>query len=91
MSSDPVFEIDTIAAIATPPGKGGVGVIRLSGPDARRIGEVIACKPLQPRTATYSHFKNSDTEIIDSGLALFFNGPKSFTGEDVVELIEGEH
>ncbi len=77
---------DTIVAIATPPGKGGVGVIRISGEHAKRIGEQIAAKPLTARQAVYAHFKNQDGEVIDSGLVLYFAGPKSFTGEDVVEL-----
>lgn len=77
---------DTIAAIATPPGKGGVGVIRVSGARAKEIGEQITAKTLADRFATFAHFKNADQETIDSGLAIFFAGPKSFTGEDVVEL-----
>lgn len=77
---------DTIAAIATPPGKGGVGVIRISGDKAKAIGEKITGKTLQPRYATYALFKNKHNETIDSGIALFFAGPNSFTGEDVVEL-----
>ena len=77
---------ETIVAIATPPGKGGVGVIRISGENARIIGEKVAGKKLQPRYATYAEFRNNTNEAIDSGLALFFPGPNSFTGEDVVEL-----
>ena len=77
---------ETIAAIATPPGKGGVGVIRLSGSRALEIGEAIAAKTLAVRVATYAHFKDTDSQIIDSGLAIYFAGPHSFTGEDVVEL-----
>jgi len=77
---------DTIAAIATPPGKGGVGVIRLSGPLAHQIGEKLSGKKLPARQAVYAHFKDQQEQLIDSGLALFFAEPKSFTGEDVVEL-----
>ncbi len=86
MNSDSSTIIDTIAAIATPPGKGGVGVIRISGPQAKRIGEQICARRLEPRQATYANFKDSEGEAIDSGLALYFVAPKSFTGEDVVEL-----
>lgn len=77
---------DTIAAIATPPGKGGVGVIRLSGPKALDIGEQISRKKLHVRKAHYAHFKDHQNEIIDTGLAIYFAGPNSFTGEDVVEI-----
>ena len=77
---------ETIAAIATPPGKGGVGVIRLSGPLALRIGEQLSAKKLAPRKAVYAQFKDNNQNIIDSGLSIFFAGPRSFTGEDVVEL-----
>lgn len=79
-------QLDTIAAIATPPGKGGVGVIRLSGPEACRIGEQISLRTLPVRKAIYANFIGADKQTIDSGLGLFFAGPKSFTGEDVVEL-----
>ncbi len=77
---------DTIVAIATPAGKGGVGVIRVSGVKARQIGEQITGKSLLPRYATYARFNDDDGDVIDSGLALYFAGPNSFTGEDVVEL-----
>ena len=80
------IQIETIAAIATPPGKGGVGVIRLSGPNALAIGEQLSHKTLKPRLATYAHFKDQHKGIVDSGLAIYFAGPNSFTGEDVVEL-----
>ncbi|MFT6033832.1 MAG: tRNA modification GTPase [Arenicella sp.] len=78
--------IDTIAAIATPPGKGGVGVIRLSGPMALDIGERLCSRKLAPRTAHYAKFSDQSSDIVDTGLAIFFVGPNSFTGEDVVEL-----
>ncbi|MBX2849739.1 MAG: tRNA uridine-5-carboxymethylaminomethyl(34) synthesis GTPase MnmE [Acidiferrobacterales bacterium] len=77
---------DTITAIATPPGKGGVGVIRLSGPKALEIASAITQKKLPARQAIFSHFKNTEGETIDTGLAIYFAGPNSFTGEDVVEL-----
>ena len=78
--------IDTIAAIATPPGKGGVGVIRLSGPAALSIGERISTKTLTLRTAHFAHFKDNNADTLDTGIAVYFAGPNSFTGEDVVEL-----
>ena len=77
---------DTIAAIATPPGRGGVGVIRISGPDALSIGERLANKKLVARKAIYADFKDDTNTSLDNGLAIFFAGPKSFTGEDVVEI-----
>lgn len=77
---------DTIAAIATPPGKGGVGVIRLSGSDALSIGQRLTGRALKPRAATYAYFKDASENVLDSGLAIYFSGPNSFTGEDVVEL-----
>lgn len=77
---------DTIAAIATPPGRGGVGVIRISGPAALKIGERLAAKPLVARKAVYANFKDDSETTLDSGLAIYFAGPKSFTGEDVVEI-----
>ncbi|MEO6519514.1 MAG: tRNA uridine-5-carboxymethylaminomethyl(34) synthesis GTPase MnmE [Pseudoxanthomonas sp.] len=78
---------DTIAAIATGPGAGGVGIVRLSGPHARRIAETVCGgRRLQPRHAHHVRFNAADGETIDDGIALSFPGPHSFTGEDVVEL-----
>ena len=77
---------DTIAAIATPPGRGGVGIIRISGPLAKSIAEKILGKLPKPRYADYLPFLDQDNETIDSGLALYFVAPNSFTGEDVLEL-----
>ncbi|MBL8508303.1 tRNA uridine-5-carboxymethylaminomethyl(34) synthesis GTPase MnmE [Chitinimonas viridis] len=77
---------DTIAAIATAPGRGGVGVVRISGSGLAELGLTLAGKPLKPRHAHYADFRSSDGELIDQGLALFFPGPHSFTGEDVLEL-----
>lgn len=79
--------VDTIAAVATPPGRGGVGIIRLSGPNAYSIAlSLNANKPLSPRVALFCSFKSSDGELIDQGLMLYFKAPHSFTGEDVVEF-----
>lgn len=77
---------DTIAAIATPPGRGGVGIIRVSGPLAKNIANTILGKIPQPRFADYLSFLDHNNEVIDSGLALYFVAPNSFTGEDVLEL-----
>ncbi|WP_406828581.1 tRNA uridine-5-carboxymethylaminomethyl(34) synthesis GTPase MnmE [Microbulbifer sp. ARAS458-1] len=76
---------DTIAAVATPPGRGGIGVIRLSGPRAKEIGEQLSNRPFKPRFAHYCDFTHREL-LLDQGLALYFPGPNSFTGEDVVEL-----
>ena len=77
---------DTIAAIATPPGRGGIGIVRLSGPVARRIAETMLGKLPPPRHATFARFRDRTGQPIDQGLALFFPAPHSFTGEDVLEL-----
>ena len=77
---------DAIVAIATAPGPGGVGIVRLSGPAAQRIGEAVAGRTLAPRMATHARFLDTDGAAIDDGLALRFRAPASFTGEDVVEL-----
>ncbi|MGR8981425.1 MAG: tRNA uridine-5-carboxymethylaminomethyl(34) synthesis GTPase MnmE [Gammaproteobacteria bacterium] len=77
---------DTIAAIATPPGNGGVGIIRISGSLVPEIAEQLLGNPLVPRLARYSPFKDGDGSVIDSGISLFFPGPKSYTGEDILEL-----
>jgi tRNA modification GTPase len=77
---------DTICAIATPPGVGGVGVIRVSGPLSRKIAKQILGVSPQPRKAHFAHFMNDGGQTIDSGIALLFIAPASFTGEDVLEL-----
>lgn len=77
---------DTIAAIATPHGQGGIGIVRLSGPDARAIGERLVDRRLTPRKAHYATFVDAAGTTIDDGLALWFPAPHSYTGEDVVEL-----
>ena len=80
------LQTDTIAAVATPPGRGGVGIIRISGPNVREIAAAVLgrCPPL--REATYLPFCDSDRTTIDQGIAIFFKAPFSFTGEDVLEL-----
>jgi len=81
---------DTIAAIATPPGKGGVGIVRVSGPKALEIGHRLLNKTdLKPRYAHYgSFFETGENGLrsLDQGIALYFPSPNSFTGEDVLEL-----
>ena len=77
---------DTIAAIATAPGAGGVGIVRLSGPRALAITEAIGGRALLARRATRALFSDAAGEAIDDGIALAFPGPHSFTGEDVAEL-----
>lgn len=78
--------VDTIAAIATPIGRGGVGIIRISGPKACDVASLMLSHLPQPRNAEVLSFLNSKKEIIDQGIVLFFPGPNSFTGENVVEL-----
>lgn len=78
--------IETIAAIATPTGKGGVGVVRVSGALVPKIAEAMLGKIPLPRYAVYGDFLDARLEPIDRGLALFFPAPNSFTGEDVLEL-----
>ena len=77
---------DTIVAIATAPGAGGVGIVRLSGPQAKPIATAISGKSLTPRIAQYVTFTAAAGEVIDDGIVLYFATPASFTGEDVVEL-----
>jgi len=77
---------DTICAIATPAGRGGISIIRVSGPLAQTCANAISGLLPPPRYAHYGHFYNTHHEIIDTGLTLFFPGPDSFTGEDVVEF-----
>lgn len=78
---------DTIVAIATAPGRGGVGVVRLSGPQALPIARTVCGnRELIPRMAHFARFRDADGEVIDEGLVLYFPAPNSFTGEEVVEL-----
>lgn len=79
---------DTIAAQATPAGRGGVGIIRISGNKAKSIALALIQKEKEftPRFAHFHQFLDNTQEIIDEGLVLFFPGPNSFTGEDVIEL-----
>ncbi len=78
--------MDTIAAIATPPGQGGVGIVRVSGPLVNTIAHFILGRCPQPRLAEYLAFTDDTGNVLDKGIALYFNKPNSFTGEDVLEL-----
>ncbi len=81
------MNVETIVAIATPPGRGGVGIIRLSGPKSYSIAiQLNGNKPLQPRAASFCSFYRNTSELVDQGLILYFKAPNSFTGEDVIEL-----
>jgi tRNA modification GTPase len=85
-SAKPEFIDDTICAIATPPGAGGLGIVRLSGPRVRMIAENLFGELPKPRYAKLADVVDDSGETIDSGIVLFFQGPHSFTGEDVLEL-----
>ena len=87
MSSDSLaLDQDTIAAIATPSGRGGVSIIRVSGPEALSIAELLTQKTLQARQPILTRFFDENNGVIDTGLTLFFQSPASFTGEDVAEF-----
>ena len=79
-------DTDTIAAIATPPGRGGVGMVRVSGNLVPTIATQLLGDVPEPRRAALRMFRDAAGEMLDSGLALYFPGPNSFTGEDVLEL-----
>lgn len=76
---------DTIAAVVTPPGRGGVGIVRVSGPQVAQVAQQVLGFIPKPRIATLASFRQG-TEVLDEGLALYFVAPHSFTGEDVLEL-----
>ncbi|MDK9430267.1 tRNA uridine-5-carboxymethylaminomethyl(34) synthesis GTPase MnmE [Gallibacterium anatis] len=80
------MEKETIVAQATPPGRGGVGILRISGPLSEQVAKEVLGKTLKPRFANYLPFKDIDGSVLDQGIALFFKAPNSFTGEDVLEL-----
>ncbi|MBV9344263.1 MAG: tRNA uridine-5-carboxymethylaminomethyl(34) synthesis GTPase MnmE [Gammaproteobacteria bacterium] len=77
---------DTIVAIATPPGRGGIGIVRLSGPKTPEIGARLIGDLPRPRHATFARFLGAEGTVLDTGLALFFPAPHSYTGEHVLEL-----
>jgi len=80
------LNVDTIVAQATPVGSGGVGIIRISGPQVKSIMIGFLAKEVKPKEAVFTSFFNHNQQIIDQGLALYFPAPHSFTGEDVLEL-----
>jgi tRNA modification GTPase trmE len=82
----PQNTLDTIAAIATPPGNGGVGIIRISGVLATQIAGHLTTKSFLPRQALFTAFNDKDGSVIDSGILLYFPNPSSYTGEDTIEL-----
>ncbi|MFP1812522.1 tRNA uridine-5-carboxymethylaminomethyl(34) synthesis GTPase MnmE [Lonsdalea quercina] len=77
---------DTIVAQATPPGRGGVGILRISGSAASAVAQAVLGKLPRPRYADYRPFMDADGSVLDQGIALWFPNPNSFTGEDVLEL-----
>lgn len=79
-------EQDTIAACATPPGRGGIGIVRISGPAVQEIGIAVLGSLPEARRAALKVFRAADGSMIDGGMAIFFPAPASFTGEDVLEL-----
>ncbi|MBT9568542.1 MAG: tRNA uridine-5-carboxymethylaminomethyl(34) synthesis GTPase MnmE, partial [Thiobacillus sp.] len=86
MTAAPRRSPDLIAAIATAPGRGGVGVVRVSGPDVSALAQAILGRLPHPRQATYGAFLDANGHVIDAGIALYFVAPHSFTGEAVLEL-----
>jgi tRNA modification GTPase len=81
-----MIQRDTIAAIATAPGRGGIGVVRVSGHDLARFASTLIPRSLEPRRAMLTAFCDADGQPLDEGIALFFPAPNSYTGEDVIEL-----
>jgi tRNA modification GTPase len=77
---------DTIAAIATPPGTGGIGIVRVSGEGVPRVILSVTCRAVRERIATFTDFRHPNGPVIDRGIALYFRAPHSYTGEDVLEL-----
>ena len=81
-----MYTTDTIAAQATAPGRAGVGILRVSGPAAKAVAQAVLHRLPKPRYAEYLPFYDADGAVLDQGIALYFPGPNSFTGEDVLEL-----
>src|SRR5712671_1769436 len=77
---------DTIAAVATPSGRGGIGIVRLSGPAVQRMAQVLLGQLPAPRHATLMKFRDAGGQLLDEGLGLYFPAPHSYTGEDLLEL-----
>ncbi len=77
---------DTIAAVATAPGAGGIGIVRVSGPACQAVARGVLGACPAPRYAAYLAFKDADGSLIDRGIAIYYTAPHSYTGEDVLEL-----
>ena len=86
MNRPPDYIRDTIVAAATPPGKGGIGIVRVSGPDAEAVAMAVLGRLPVPRHASFCEFSDASGAVVDHGLALWFPAPRSFTGESVLEL-----
>ena len=86
MSADRDARPDTIVAIGTPPGRGGIGIVRVSGPRSGALAEALAGRVPAPRVATYATFRDAQGAPLDAGLLLYFTAPHSYTGEDALEL-----
>lgn len=86
MTDRPSYTKDTIVASATPAGTGGVAVMRVSGPDVEQIARAMLGRLPEPRHAELAAFKDPSGQVLDTGIALYFPGPESFTGESVLEL-----
>jgi tRNA modification GTPase len=85
-SDQPVYVRDTIVAPATPPGTGGVAIVRISGPGVPAIAEAMLGNLPEPRRATCGSFRDAEHRLLDQGIALYFPAPHSYTGESVLEL-----
>ena len=77
---------EIICAVATPPGRGGVGIVRISGTGLNTIADAMIGGLPHPRKAAYRQVLDKDNEVIDEGIAIYFPAPGSFTGEEVLEL-----
>jgi tRNA modification GTPase len=80
------LERDTIAAVATPQGRGGIGIVRVSGAGVQRIANAVLGRVPRPREATFAVFRDANGAPVDQGIALYFPGPRSYTGEPMLEL-----
>ena len=83
---EPDIARDTIAALATPPGRGGIGIVRVSGPAVPHIAAAVLGRLPKPRVASFGAFVDARGERVDEGIAIFYPAPHSYTGEDVLEL-----
>ena len=86
MSTEVLLATDTVAAVSTGSGKAGIGIVRISGPMARHIATLMTGIELVPRHAHYLPFRDENEQVLDEGVAILFEAPHSFSGEDVLEL-----